>query len=225
MLVKLQFHLNPSLFLRDPQSSDLGKKIVNESISHIAEIGFESFNFKKLSLRISSTEASVYRYFENKHRLLIYLNAWYWHYLEYRINFETHNISSPEKKLLIALKFITMKLNDDESFPGLSEASLQEIVIAESDKTYLTKNVDNDNKEGLFKGYKSLCSKVASYIIELNPDYKFPNSIVSTCLEASHQQIFFAIHLPRLSDIQGKEDLFSTNFEFLSSMVLNAIKK
>ncbi|MDH5608082.1 MAG: TetR/AcrR family transcriptional regulator, partial [Cyclobacteriaceae bacterium] len=39
----------------------------------IAQIGFERFNFKKLSTTINSTEASVYRYFKNKHQLLDYL--------------------------------------------------------------------------------------------------------------------------------------------------------
>lgn len=214
------------MYLRDPQGSDLGKRIVSESINLIAEIGFEAFNFKKLSAKIGSTEASVYRYFENKHRLLIYLIAWYWNYLEYRISFETHNISNPEEKLLIALKFICKILDaDDDNFPGISEKSLQQIVINESDKTYLTKNVDDDNKEGLFIGYKSLCEAVASYVLEINPNYKYPHSLISTCMEASNQQIFFALHLPRLSDISGSKDLHASNYEFLSSLILKAIKE
>ncbi len=212
------------MYLRDPQASDLGKRIVSESIALIAEMGFEAFTFKKLSSRINSTEASVYRYFENKHRLLVYLIAWYWNYLEYRISFETHNISAPKEKLLIALKFITMNLEDDENFPGISEKSLQQIVITESDKTYLTKHVDNDNKEGLFMGYKSLCQTIASYILEINPNYLHPHSLVSTCMEASHQQIFFALHLPRLSDISGSKDIYASNYEFLSSLILKAVK-
>jgi AcrR family transcriptional regulator len=225
MLVKLHLHLNPSLYLRDPQASDLGKRIVSESIILIADIGFEAFNFKKLSYKINSTEASVYRYFENKHRLLVYLLAWYWNYLEYKINYETHNISDPEEKLRISLRFITMNLEDDESFPGVSEKSLQQIVITESDKTYLTKNVDDDNKEGFFKGYKSLCETIASYITEINPNYSYPHSLVSTCMEASHQQIFFALHLPRLSNIKGQEDIYNANFEFLTSLIFKAIKE
>ncbi|MFK7954035.1 MAG: TetR/AcrR family transcriptional regulator [Ekhidna sp.] len=224
MLVKLQLHLNPSMYLRDPQASELGKKIVSASITLISEMGFESFNFKKLSSKINSTEASVYRYFENKHRLLIYLIAWYWNYLEYRISFETHNISNSEEKLLIALKFITMNLEDDDNFPGISEKSLQQIVINESDKTYLTKHVDDDNKEGLFMGYKSLCKTIASYILEINPDYPYAHSLTSTCMEASHQQIFFALHLPRLSNISGSKDLHLANNEFLSSLILKAVK-
>ncbi|MEQ6167644.1 MULTISPECIES: TetR/AcrR family transcriptional regulator [unclassified Ekhidna] len=225
MIAKLQIQLNPALYLRDPQTTELGQKIVKESIFLIDEIGFESFTFKKLSIRINSTEASIYRYFENKHRLLVYLIAWYWNYIEYRITFETHNISSPEKKLQIAIRFITNKLQDDDNFPGISESVLQHIVISESDKTYLTKNVDKINKEGLFKGYKSLCMTIASYMNEINPDFMYPRSLTSTCLEAAHQQIFFSKHLPKLSDIKNDKDIYERNFEFLSTLIFNTLKK
>ena len=124
MIAQLQLQLNPSLYLRDPQSSELGQRIVSESIHLVNEIGFEAFTFKKLSVRINSTEASIYRYFENKHRLLIYLIAWYWSYIEYKITYETHNISDPAEKLKIAIRFITKQLEDDAHFIGISESVL-----------------------------------------------------------------------------------------------------
>ena len=188
-------------------------------------MGFESFTFKKLSVEISSTEASIYRYFENKHRLLVYLISWYWNYVEYRISFETHNISDPAEKLKIAIKLITEPLKDDDSFPGISESVLQQIVINESDKTYLTKNVDEINKEGVFRGYKSLCETIASYMLEINPDFEFPRSLSSTCLEAAHQQIFFAVHLPRLSDLKKGKDVHEQNFQYISTIIFNSLKK
>lgn len=225
MIAKLQIQLNSALYLRDPQSSDLGQKIVQESIFLINTMGFESFTFKKLSVEISSTEASIYRYFENKHRLLVYLISWYWNYVEYRITFETHNISDPVEKLKIAIKLITEPLKDDDSFPGISESVLQQIVINESDKTYLTKNVDEINKEGVFRGYKSLCETIASYMLEINSDFKFPRSLSSTCLEAAHQQIFFAEHLPRLSDLKKGKDVNEQNFQYISTIIFNSLKK
>lgn len=225
MIASLQLNLNKTLYVRDPQSSDLGKKIIHQSIYLIDEIGFESFTFKKLSIKIKSTEASIYRYFENKHRLLLYLIAWYWSYLEYRINFETHNIEEPVKKLEIAIRTITSRQVDDETFAGLSEEALQRIVIAESDKTYLTKNVDEDNKDGVFRGYKSLCVTIASYVLEVNPDYPFANSLISTSLEAAHQQIFFAIHLPTLSSLDKNDDLHMATYDFLHSLIFKAIQK
>ena len=72
-------------------------------IAELGEVGFESFNFKLLSKRIDSTEASVYRYFENKNLLLIYLVSWYWELVSYMIDINTLNIKDPEKKLKIIL--------------------------------------------------------------------------------------------------------------------------
>ncbi|MEQ9405236.1 MAG: TetR/AcrR family transcriptional regulator [Cyclobacteriaceae bacterium] len=224
MIAQLQPALSESLFVKNPQISELGEKIISESIHLIDEIGFEAFTFKKLSTRINSTEASIYRYFENKHRLLLYLITWYWSYIEYRINFETHNLPDPVEKLKAALRIITALQEDDHNFKGVSEKLLQRIVIAESDKTYLTKNVDDDNKEGFFRGYKSLCNTIANYVLEINPAYEFPNSLISTCLEAAHQQIFFAEHLPALSNIKKEKDMHETNYDFLFSLITKAIK-
>ena len=225
MIAQLQLQLNQSLYQRDPQSSDLGRRIVKESIRLIDRIGFEAFTFKKLSVEINSTEASIYRYFENKHRLLTYLIAWHWSYLEFKITYETHNIDDPAQKLRIALKFITQQLKDDDLFAGISESALQRVVIQESDKTYLTKNVDLDNKEGLFRGYKSLCMTIAAYIKELNPEFEYSHSLVSTCLEAAHQQLFFAKHLPTLSDIDNTSDIHTQNLDFLTMLIFKTIGK
>jgi len=62
---KLSFfaiQINSSIFLKNPETSDLGEKILSGSVEMIFEIGFEQFNFKKLAKKIGSTEASVYRY-------------------------------------------------------------------------------------------------------------------------------------------------------------------
>ncbi len=72
----IQFKLNEKLFLRDPQQTKLGRKLIQQSIILIDELGFERYTFKKLAERIQSTEASVYRYFENKHKLMLYLFSW-----------------------------------------------------------------------------------------------------------------------------------------------------
>ncbi|MEM9895678.1 MAG: TetR/AcrR family transcriptional regulator [Bacteroidota bacterium] len=191
----------------------------------IDKIGFEAFTFKKLSAAINSTEATIYRYFENKHRLLNYLITWYWGYLEYCLHLETYNIKESKEKLRIALRLISRRQQDDENFPGLSESMLQQIVIAESDKTYLTKNVDDDNKEGLFKGYKSLSNTIASYMLEINPDFKFARSLASTCLESAHQQVFFSLHLPSLSSIDKQNDMYEQSFDYLSTIVFKALAK
>jgi hypothetical protein len=93
----------------------------------------------------------------------------------------------------------------------------------EQDKTYLTKWVDDDNSEGLFIGYKSICKKIAGYILEMNPRYPYPNSLVSTIMLAAHQQIFYAQHLPSLTNIKGK--IHQELQAFLEHLVFSAIKK
>src|SRR5690349_13984295 len=87
----LTFKLSENLFIRDPQETELGRNIIQKSIKMIDKLGFEDFTFRKLALAINSTEASVYRYFDNKHKLLIYLIDWYWTWLEYQIDFQINN--------------------------------------------------------------------------------------------------------------------------------------
>ncbi len=223
-MAALQIKLSDVLYMKDPQSTELGNKIIKESISMIDELGFEAFTFRKLSEKIDSTEASIYRYFENKHRLLAYLITWYWIWLEFKIDFETNNVSDCEIKLETALRIITQKKEQDSAFPDIDEPALQRIVIAESDKVYHTKRVDKDNKVGLFKGYKSLCQQISNLVVAINPDYPFPNSLISTAIEASNRQIFFAEHLPSLSESSKSDDVFEHNFQFLKSLVFDAIK-
>ena len=96
MEFQLQIKMNPVLFLRDPEATDLGRNIISEGIKLIHELGFEDFTFKKLAQRIGTTEASVYRYFENKHRLLTYIISWFWTWMEYQTIFHTNNIADPK---------------------------------------------------------------------------------------------------------------------------------
>ncbi len=221
----IQLQLNRNLYVRDPQETELGRRIVKNSIILINEIGFEKFTFKKLAANIESTEASIYRYFENKHRLLVYLIAWYWNWLEYVIDYQTNNIQDANEKLRIAIHIVTKRKIIDPYFPQINEEALHRIIIAESDKTYLTKQVDEDNKEGLFRGYKSLCKKIADMVKEINPTYKYPHALISTVLQASHQQIFFSQHLPSLTELDfSSHQLNDQNFDFLYLLVLNTIQ-
>ncbi|WP_439108569.1 TetR/AcrR family transcriptional regulator [Flavobacterium paronense] len=99
LLLSLKIKINNKTYVKDPETSTLGKKIIKESILLMDEIGFENFTFKKLGERIGSNESSIYRYFESKHKLLVYLSSWYWGWMEYRLVFETNNIENPLEKL------------------------------------------------------------------------------------------------------------------------------
>jgi len=75
--LNIKINVSSELYIKNPDSSELGQRIISDSIHLIDELGFESFTFKKLSNKISSPESSIYRYFENKHTLLLYLVNWY----------------------------------------------------------------------------------------------------------------------------------------------------
>ncbi|MDA0196985.1 MAG: TetR/AcrR family transcriptional regulator [Bacteroidetes bacterium] len=207
--------------MKDPESSNLGKDIVEHGIELIAEIGFEAFTFKKLGGRIGSPESSIYRYFENKHKLLLYLTSWYWSWMEYRLYFSLTNINSPQNRLERAVVLLTELIEEDSSFSHVNEVKLNQIVITESPKSYLTKEVDQENNEGIFAGYKQLVARVSDIILEINPDYKYPHMLVSTVIEGAHFQRYFVKHLPRLTDVVKGENSIT---EFYLEMVSKAIK-
>jgi AcrR family transcriptional regulator len=222
----ISFKLNEKIFLRDPQNTELGQSIIRDSICLIDEIGFEQFTFKKLAERIQSTEASVYRYFENKHRLLIYLIDWYWTWIDYTIDFATTNLKSPEEKLKACLRVIAEAKEYDARFPFVDEKALQRIIIAEFDKVYLTRQVDSDNQEGLFLPYKAVCKKIAGAVQEVNPAYEFPHSLISTILLSVNHQLFYARHLPSLTDVKSKSgQQHALLYDFVESVVFNTIGK
>ena len=221
-LLNIQIKIDGTVFTKDPSSTDLGKKIIAHSITLIDELGFEAFTFAKLANKVESTEASIYRYFENKHRLLIYHLTWYWTWMEYRLTLATANIKSPEERLTIAIRLLTSPLEHEPRIPQADEAALYRIVIAESQKVYLTKNVDEENKQGLFFSYKRLCKKAAGIVREINPEYRYPTALISTIVESSYDQRYFARHLPSLTEIpKDKEDGIT---EYLTELVFKAIK-
>jgi AcrR family transcriptional regulator len=172
--LQLQIKMNSALFLRNPESSELGKNIIMHSIQLIHKNGFEAFTFKKLAEDIGTTEAGIYRYFENKHKLLVYLTAWYWGWLEFQIAFNTNNIKEPAAKLKRVIKLLASTVEDDEQTGYVDEKLLHQIVIAEGSKAYLTKQVGDDNKQHFFKPYKDICAAVGDIISECNAKYKYP---------------------------------------------------
>jgi AcrR family transcriptional regulator len=222
MDIQLQFKMNEKLFLRDPEQSELGKLIIQHSIQLIHKIGFEAFTFKKLALDIGTTEAGIYRYFENKHRLLIYLTAWYWSWLEYQVTFHTNNIEEPVVKLKMVIKLLATTVEDDTSTHHVDESILHQIIITEGSKAYLTKRVSEDNKDRLFKPYKDLCAMIGNMILACSPNYKYPKSLASTIIEMAHFQNFFMNNLPSLTDF-GQDKDASRIIDFLEDLVFKSI--
>ncbi|MDI5896867.1 TetR/AcrR family transcriptional regulator [Flavobacterium yafengii] len=210
ILSNLKIQVNEKIYVKDPETSPLGKKIVEQSIFLIDEIGFDNFTFKKLGEKIGSNESSIYRYFENKHKLLVYLSSWYWSWMEYKLVFATTNIVDPTEKLSKAITIVTEKVTDDTNTEHINEAILNKIIIAEFTKTVQTKEVDQENKEGFFLIYKRVINRIVGIVKEVNPEYPFAKSLVSTIVEGSLHQHFLTEHLKTITDCN--ESVSTTEF-------------
>jgi AcrR family transcriptional regulator len=223
MELEVRIKMNDKLFLKNPEDSVLGRKILKNGLALISKIGFEDFNFKKLATDIDTTEASIYRYFENKHKLLTYYISWYWSYMEYQLVFTLNNVKDPEFKLKTVIQLLINKpINQDDNHNLISESDAYKLLMWEGSKTYMTRHVTKDNKERLFKPYKDICARIAAIIKECNAKYKYPHTLASTLLEMSHTQKFFMQNLPALTDSNVKED--AQLITFLEHLVFNAIK-
>jgi len=221
MNTTIKININEKIYLRDPEMTALGRKIVEQGILMIDEIGFEAFTFKKLAQRIDSTEASVYRYFENKHNFLIYIVNMYWSWLSYQIDYETNNILDAFQRLKIALRVISSTSSEHTVSGTITKEVLHRIIISESPKAYHTKDVDNDNREGFFKSYKALCKKLAEMVKTIFPDYPYPYALSSTILETSHLQVHFARHLPSLTEIRIVNNDYTPLIDFLELVIFH----
>ncbi len=219
LIQSLKIVTQEGVFKKDPESSDLGRKIVGESILLIDELGFESFTFKKLGVRIGSNESSIYRYFESKHMLLLYLASWYWGWTEYKLVFFSANIADPKEKLEKAIEILSENILEDKNFSHINEVALHRIIINEYSKSYLTKDVDNENSQGYFSVYKRLVLRLREMIHAVNPQYTFSLSLASTVLEGIFHQQFLRDHFPTITNCNDE----LTSHDFFTDLVFNCL--
>lgn len=224
MQFQIRIQPNSILALRDPEDTPLGRNIIRQGLILMYKLGYEQFTFKKLADEIGTTEASIYRYFVNKHRLLLYILNWYWNFLEYLVVFSLQNMTDPTQKICKVIELLVLELPDGMDNSGFDKKALYEIVIAESSKVYLTREVEQINHGQLFKPYKDLCARIAELFREYNPQYPYPRSLASTLLEMAHYQSFFMVHLPRLTDF-SEDKRVENVLAFLENLVFAAIRK
>ena len=105
--MNISIQVSATLYLKDPTSSEIGLKILTEGIQLMQDLGFEAFTFKKLAQNIQSTEATIYRYFENKHYFLLYLINWYWGIISYRLMLATTNVTDKRQQLTNSIAVLT----------------------------------------------------------------------------------------------------------------------
>jgi len=221
LLSNLKIAVPDKIYIKDPESSDLGKRIIEHSILLIDTIGFDSFTFKKLGVKIGSNESSIYRYFESKHKLLLYLTSWYWAWIEYQMVFATFNMPDAKNQLFKAIEVVTKSIEQDVTFSHINEVLLNRIIINEYSKSYLTKEVDSENKEGYFVIYKRLIKRISEMISNINSDYKYPSSLASTIVEGALHQHFLKEHFSSITDCNDS----ITPTDFFKELTTNAISK
>jgi AcrR family transcriptional regulator len=210
------------LYVKDPTSSDLGKKILNDGLHLLDEIGLEEFTFKKLAKIIKTTESTIYRYFESKNQFLFYLFNYYWSWMEYQLHLSIANIEDAKLKLRNCIRLITRTAENDARTPFINENLLQRVLMLELSKTFLSKKVDEENKLGHYKQYKKFVNHLSQLVLELNPNYPYPHTIISTVIESLFHQRFFAKHLPSLTDnLAEDEKLEDFFFQMLIHTILN----
>ncbi len=221
LMRSVKIAINEKIYVKDPESSDLGKRIIEECILMIDAVGFEKFTFKKLGLKIGSNESSLYRYFDNKHKLLLYLASWYWGWLEYHLVFATNGIPDATDKLKKAIEIVTKPVQEDSSFSHINEVLLNKIIVNEYSKSYLTKEVDSENKDGYFVIYKRLVDRLSTMIKGVDTGYDYPSSLASTVLEGSLHQHFLKDHFPSLTDCRKRGDATA----YFTQLVFNSLNK
>jgi hypothetical protein len=130
--------------------------------------------------------------------------------MEYKLLFATTNITDPFEKLNKAITIVTEKVIDDTNTAHINEAILNNIIIAEFTKTFQTKEIDQENKEGFFLIYKRVINRIVAIVNEVNPSYPFAKSLVSTIVEGSLHQHFLKEHLKTITDCN--ESITTTQF-------------
>ncbi len=222
MVSNIKIELNSALFLKNPEESELGKKILSQGLEELSTLGFEKFTFKKLALKISSTEASIYRYFKDKHQFLAYLFNYYWAWLDFNYAWQCQNLNNSSQKIKLGIDILvdgTLQVKNT----GMNMEQLHYLMHNEGTKVYMTKAVDTENILGYFIAYKQFISRLCNGILEINAQYAYANMLVSTVVVGISQQYFYSLHLPKLTSITPTESNKLKNFFY--HLIINTIAK
>jgi len=223
MSLSLNIHINNKLFLKDPGSSETGKKILEAAVKQITLQGIEHVTFKRLAEAADTVESTVYRYFENKHNLLVYLSAWYWACMEYCLEYETMQPVPAEQQVRKAIDLMAGCCKPDIRMEVSSLDELRELMICEHAKVYMTHEVAEENKDGYFYYMKSFAGKLSRLIQEMNPEYPHARSLAFTMMIALHQQLYVSKNLPSLSSCGKGNDQRKEAADFTFSLLTLAL--
>jgi AcrR family transcriptional regulator len=220
LLGHVSIKIDESLFNKEPTSSDIGLSIIRKSVDLLHSEGLESFTFKKLALTLGSTESTIYRYFINKHQLMMYLASWYWSLLEWKVVFATANMELPSAMMDKALKVLANPV-DESSMEFFDEKKLRDIVISYGFNSVEIKNLKKKDRIGYFLAYSNLSSRFEEIIILHNKNFKNPKAMATTLIETSNFQLLLKLRLPELTDEHASE---TTLYNLLSQMAYKALE-
>jgi hypothetical protein len=99
-----------------------------------------------------------------------------------------------------AIAVVTEKIEDDTNTRYINESILNRIIITEFTKTFLTKQIDNEIKDGFFIVYNRVINRIIAMLNVLVPDYAYAKSFVSDMVEGSLHQHFLSSHLKSITD-------------------------
>ena len=221
--IGILFKIHERLFQKDPQTTPFGQRLMSMSIGMLDDLGFEKFTFKKLAAEMHSSEASIYRYFNNKHMLLLFLSCWYWEWVNYLIEINLKNVSNSEERLRIAIHNIVNASTESPLTEYVNENLLHKVVIKESTKAYHVREVDSENEHGFYLSYADLVNRVKELIADVNPGFPYPRMLASNLFEMANNQIYFAEHLPTITDIKNGKDKYVDLEEAMSIMVFRIL--
>lgn len=203
----VQLKPDPGLSLKDPSATEVGRALLAEGLALMNELGLEAFTFRKLADRIGSTEVTLYKYFPNKHRLLQYYYQLYWLWLRQVCGRIAERARGPREALEGVVEAICGVWPKQLPPLQLDPHALRRLVIEEGMKSYLHKNVDDDNARRLFLPYKELSAFVAERLVACRADVPWPRSFATTVIEMAHSLPFAMEHLPSLTELSSRRDL------------------
>jgi AcrR family transcriptional regulator len=219
---QIRIGVHEKIFIKDPESTELGKRIVQKGVELIEAVGLEQFNFKKLATALGVSESSIYRYFENKYMFLLYISAWYWTWMETFLVFATSHLHASEEKIFKVVQILCQEDWSTVHSPQFSVGRMRRILVAESSKAFLRKEIDAMNAEGIFSGFKQLTGRISELFIQVKPKYPYPDMLASMLIEAIFHQQFLLAHFPSLDNTRGESDKL---VRFFTHMVTSTLKE
>jgi AcrR family transcriptional regulator len=201
ILTQLNIQLDESLYLKDPMGTEVGHELVRTGAELIAHDGLESFTMKKLATELGSPESTVYRYFQNKNQLMLYISSWYWSLLEWKIAFATANLSDARQSLDKALQVLSGGTEEVQT-AIVHEQLLNKIVIRESFKSLHICAPNTESCERFFGAYLNLTQRLAELISNVHRAYPMPKALAVTLIETAHYQQFLQHFIPALTEVR-----------------------